>query len=937
MSSPRTSGRERGGLAVIYKPSLKLKLNKKTESYQTIECMELTLQTEEELLRFVNVYRPPYSKKHQYTELAFLMEFEEFAQDLVTQPGVPIMAGDFNMHVEKADDRYANQFRLLLEGVNLYQHVPMEPTHRCGGTLDLIITPDDIKEKVKDIQIFDHGTDSDHFLVESSISFSPIHEVGYKTLQYRKHRNIDVETFRADLQMTGVNNLPSETPDITPDEALQALNQTMTILMDKHCPVIIRKVKNNARESTWFDEELRVLKREKRSSERDWCRDRKPEDKKKYNVARLKMDKMMKVKRVAYHSDSLKSCKEDSKKLWKKINNLLGKPNEKLPEYDNAKVMADTFKDFFTKKVTDIRQGIEDDLEKTRQPTSTQEACEPSYNGKKFERFQALSKEELYATMKKMSKKFCSLDPIPVWLLLECFDDIKSVLMFIVNGSLTSGIFPDSCKMAVVRPTIKNHNGDINDTKEYRPVSNLYFISKLIEKIVADQTNSHLEEQALHCPAQSGYRPHHSCETLMTKMFDDIISEIEEKKTVALILLDLSAAFDTIDHAILLKKLHTDYGFDDVVLSWFQSYLSNRSFSVLIEYQFSEAGFLWFGVPQGSILGPLLFILYTKDLSMIAKRHGLEIQLYADDSQLYFGFRPLQDEVQKKDLTGRIEACLCDIRDWMRSNFMKLNSGKTKIILLGTKDLLKKSGSLQIDVGENQLLSSADGSKGVKSLGVKIDENLTMRQQIAQVRQSCFYTISNLGRLKSILPVDVRLMLVKQLILSKVDYHNALYVNLPACDVKRLQSVVNAAVRFVYGAGKRVPARKLLIQAHVLPVRYRIRYKICLMTFKALNSLAPDYLSELIKMYVPTRGNTTAVVQIDGSVPRRTNDTLLLHQPPYNYKKSVLSKRSYTYAAPECWNELPYDVRCCEKLETFKTKLKTFYFAIFINDPYEIV
>ena len=156
----------------------------------------------------------------------------------------------------------------------------------------------------------------------------------------------------------------------------------MTILMDKHCPVIIRKVKNNARESTWFDEELRVLKREKRSSERDWCRDRKPEDKKKYNVARLKMDKMMKVKRVAYHSDSLKSCKEDSKKLWKKINNLLGKPNEKLPDYDNAKVMADTFKDFFTKKVTDIRQGIEDDLEKTRQPTSTQEACEPSYNGK---------------------------------------------------------------------------------------------------------------------------------------------------------------------------------------------------------------------------------------------------------------------------------------------------------------------------------------------------------------------------------------------------------------------------------------------------------------------------------------------------------------------------------------------------------------------------
>ena len=941
MSSPRTSGRERGGLAVIYKPSLKLKLNKKTESYQTIEHMELTLQTEEELLRFVNVYRPPYSKKHKYTELSFLMEFEEFAENLVTQPGVPIMAGDFNMHVEKADDRYASQFKLLLEGVNLYQHVPMNPTHRSGGTLDLIITPEDIREKVKDIQIFDHGTDSDHFLVESTVSFSPVHEVVYKTLQYRKYSNIDVDRFRADLQMTGVNTLPTETPYITPEEALQTLNGTMTILMDKHCPVIKRKVKNNAKESTWFDEELRVIKRKKRKCERDWCASRDPEDKKifklQYNAARVEMDKMMKLKRVAYHSQSLKSCKDDSKKLWKKINNLLGKPNEKLPEYDNAKAMADTFKDFFSKKVEDIRKGIEDDLEQTHQPLPPLEASKPSYNGKKFERFQTLSEEELYATMNKMSKKFCSLDPVPVWLLLECFEDIKSVLLFIVNGSLTSGIFPESCKMAVVRPTIKNHNGDTDDTKEYRPVSNLSFISKLIERIVADQTNSHLEEEALHCPVQSGYRKHHSCETLMTKMFDDIITEIEEKKTVALILLDLSAAFDTIDHAILLKKLQTDYGFNGVVLSWFKSYLSNRSFSVLIEYQLSESGFLWFGVPQGSILGPLLFILYTKYLSQIAKRHGLEIQLYADDSQLYFGFRPLQDELQTKDLTVRIENCLSDIRDWMRTNFMKLNSEKTKIVLLGTKDLLRKSGSFQIDVGDEKSLSSSDGSKGVKSLGVRIDENLNMRQQIAQVRQSSFYAISNLGRLKNILSVDVRLMLIKQLILSKVDYHNALYVNLPACDVKRLQSVVNAAVRFVYGAGKRVPARQLLIQAHILPVRYRIRYKICLMTFKALNGLAPGYLSDLIKMYTPSRGNTTAVVPSDGSVPRRTNDTLLLHQPPYNYRKSVLSKRSFTYAAPECWNELPYEVRCCEKLDTFKTKLKTFFFSMFINDPYEVV
>lgn len=935
MSAPRTSGRQRGGLAVIYKPSLKLKLNKKTESFETIEYMELTLQTEEELLRFVNVYRPPYSKKHQYTELAFLLEFEEFAENLVIQPGVPIMVGDFNMHVEKHGDRYADQFMMLLEGVNLHQHVPLEPTHRSGGTLDLIITPDDIKDKVKSVDIFDHGTDSDHFLVEASISFAPVHEAKYKRLQYRKYRDIDVKKFRADLQMTGIDNLNFETPE----EACQTLHETLTKLMDEHCPVIRRKVKTTAKISTWFDKELTDIKRMKRRLERKWCKTRDPSDKESYKATRDKMTKMMKFKRVAYHSKSLKSCKEDCKKLWQKINDLLGKPKEKLPEYDDATTMANIFKDFFSEKITAIRKDIEKDLEKDLDEdtcTLPSEENEPSYNGQKFERFQPLSEEDLFATMNKMSKKFCSLDPVPVWLMLECFEDIKSVLMFIVNGSLSMGLFPESCKIAVVRPTIKDHTGDADDTKKYRPVSNLSFISKLIEKIVATQMNSHLDGEGLHCTAQSGYRPQHSCETLMTKMFDDILSSMEEKKTIALILLDLSAAFDTIDHTILLKKLRTEYGFDGVVLSWFESYLSNRSFSVLIEYQLSESGFLWFGVPQGSILGPILFILYTKDLEKIARRHGLSIQLYADDSQLYFGFRPIQTDIEKKDMTTRISDCLSDIRDWMKNNFMKLNSDKTQMIILGTKSQLKKGSLLEIDVGEEKSLTSSDGIKGVKSLGVKIDENLNMRQQIAQVRQSCFYTISNLGRLKNVLSVDIRLMLVKQLILSKVDYHNTLYVNLPACDIKRLQSVVNAAVRFVYSAGKRVPARPLLIQAHILPVRYRIKYKICLMTYKALHGLAPEYLSELVQLYTPSRGNL-AEVQTDEVAPRRTNDTLLLHQPPYNYKKSVLSKRSFSYASPECWNELPYSVRCCEKLDTFKTKLKTFYFSTFVNDPCEIV
>ena len=306
-----------------------------------------------------------------------------------------------------------------------------------------------------------------------------------------------------------------------------------------------------------------------------------------------------------------------------------------------------------------------------------------------------------------------------------------------------------------------------------------------------------------------------------------IIHLIEEKNTVALILLDLSAAFDTIDHDILLKRLESDFGIKGVVLEWFRSYLKERSFTVLIGDKSSSKGYLWFGVPQGSILGPILFILYTKALQRIAKKYGILIQLYADDSQLYIGFRA-NDPLSVSDAVRRIEECLREIKEWMRDNFMKLNNSKTELILLGTVQMLKKVGPLQADVGDSVALMSSQ--EAVTSLGVKLDENLNLKKQIAKVKQAGFYTISNLGRLKNILSHDVKMMLVKQLVLSRVDYHNALYANLPDCDIKKLQSVLNAAVRFIYNAGRRVEARPLLIRAHILPVRYRIIYKVCLLT-----------------------------------------------------------------------------------------------------------
>ena len=969
LSCPRTCGRERGGLAVIFKPTLKIKVNNKTDKYNSFEYMELTLETEEELIRFVNVYHPPYSKGHPYTELYFINEFEDFLEDLVTKPGVPVMVGDFNMRLNNLEERYPCMFKNYIQDVNLFQHVPMVPTHRRGGTLDLVITPEDIRNKISEVEILDHGTESDHFLVEFKLKFTPIHEARFRDLYYRKFEDIDIEKFKEDLLKA---NIHDEATFQNLDEVSERVQKILEDLMNKHCPLKKKRVEVNTTRSTWYDDELEKLKQRRRQLERRWCRIREPAEKLAarvdYNEAKKEHEKLVKTKRLLFHSKALMENKGDSKKLWGKINDLLGKPNTVLPDHSDPQTLAEDFKTFFTDKVDNIRDKIkkdrahdglvdrEDDsllIPTTTETTDDDESllmtedaelydCLPSEDqedvqSRCFVEFQCLSEEELYKTLKTMSKKFCSLDPIPVWLLLKCFEELKLSLMFIVNSSLTIGVFPSLYKKAVVKPTLKNHSGDKDLLQEYRPVSNLPFMSKVLERVALNQFNVWLEEEMLHCTAQSGYRPKHSCETLMVRMFNDILGEMELKKTVVLLLLDLSAAFDTIDHSILLKKLKEDYKIGGTVLCWFRSYLENRSFTVSVGDKNSSPGFLWFGVPQGSILGPILFILYTKELSNIARKHGLQIQLYADDSQLYIGFKPANSNI-KKDTGLKIEACLKEIMGWMSTNFMKLNKEKTQMILLGTNNVLKKADSLQIRVGisDADVIDSSSCSDGVKSIGVVLDENLNMQKHIAKVRQSTFYTISNLGRIKNLLTRDLKIMLVKQLVLSKIDYHNALYVNLPDIDIKRLQGAVNAAVRFIYGAGKRVAARPLLIQAHILPVRYRITYKICLLTFKAIHGLAPEYLSSLIEFSVPSRGDNTIITSAD-QTPRKSNDHFLLKAPPYNYTKSMLSQRSFSYAAPQLWNSLPYSLRTCTSTEGFKKRLKTHLFTLFVEDPNEVV
>ena len=207
---------------------------------------------------------------------------------------------------------------------------------------------------------------------------------------------------------------------------------------------------------------------------------------------------------------------------------------------------------------------------------------------------------------------------MPTACLIDCLDVLLPHITHVMNISLSSGHFPPIFKSAIVRPLLKKPSLDQNCLKNYRPVSNLSFLSKVLEKIVLSQLLDHLTHNHLLNPHQSTYRQSHSTETALLRIVNDILLGLDNDKVALLAPSDMSAAFDTIDHSILLSRLQTSFGISDTVLSWFQSYLLDRSQTVCVKGASSKPSVLSFGVPQGSVLGPILFVLYASPVSDVS-------------------------------------------------------------------------------------------------------------------------------------------------------------------------------------------------------------------------------------------------------------------------------------------------------------------------------
>ena len=522
-----------------------------------------------------------------------------------------------------------------------------------------------------------------------------------------------------------------------------------------------------------------------------------------------------------------------------------------------------------------------------------------------LESLASVSEEELRKIVLHMSNATCQLDPIPTVLLKQCLDELLPNLVKIVNLSLQDATVPPDLKTAIVKPLLKKMSLNPDEFKNYRPVSNLSFLSKIIEKVVAIRLDEYLSRNNLTEPMQSAYRKYHSTETALLCIQNDLLCGLDKKAVTALVLLDLSAAFDTISHSILLSRLEKRYAIRGRALQWFKSYLMGRGQCVKIGVNLSKRKVLSYGVPQGSILGPILFTLYTAPLGDIARKEGVGHHFYADDSQLYFSLK-------SNSSIETLERCIQKYRTWMIANDLKINDSKTEIVVIASRQNLSKTSSLALHVGENTVKSS----DAVNNLGVIFDSTLSMKNFVNNKCSTCMFYLKSIAKIRKFLTVQATQSLVQALVVSRLDYCNSLLYGISKQNINKLQKVQNAAARLIVRKRRYDHIRPTLMELHMLPIEFRIKFKILVNVFNAYSGNSPNYLSKLIKPCVPSRS-------------LRSSSKLLLQEKKLN---NSFGSRAFSNCGPKLFNSLPEQLKKSPSVEVFKRGLKTILFKQAFSD-----
>ena len=709
------------------------------------------------------------------------------------------------------------------------------------------------------------------------------------TISSRKLKDVDIQSITKDIMnSTLVQNTDAHYDVIS---LVDMYNSTLSDIIDKHAPVTTRQVQLRSR-PPWFNSSILKAKRERRKKERLWLSDKSTANMQQLQLARNNVTRLCSEAKKEYYHAKIEGNAGNQKALYQVTNHLLGKSKQKsLPEHKDPKALANEFAKFFKEKIDKIRQLFTRNIDDVKFGSTDQS----------LRQLVPVSEDQVKKIIMEGNNKSCTLDPIPTTILKSCIDSLIPIITRIINASMATAVFPPQFKTASVVPVLKKPELATDELANYRPVSNLPYLGKITEKVVVRQFKEYMEAKKLNPPLQSAYRKHHSTETAIVKIMNDILLSLDNDLCVLLVMLDLSAAFDTVDHKLLFNRFEQSFGIQGEAREWLRSYFTGRFQAVRIDGVNSDPTALETGMPQGSVIGPFCFPPYTSPLFTIANKYKCQMHMYADDTQLYMSCEVLESEAA----TFHMEDCVAEVKEWMTTNFLKLNDSKTEVVLLR-----KQSRNEEVDHIKTIRIGNSNVKvvPTAKNIGCFIDSNLTMEAQVASITRKGYGSIHEIARILPNLTKEGAEILINSQVTSKLDNFNAVLYGISPTLIRKLQLVQNSAARLITRTKTSEHITPVLKKLHWLPVAFRIEYKILLLCFKSLHHLAPAYLCELITRKIPTR-------------ELRPSSIRELVEPKANSK--TYGDRAFSIIAPRLWNKLPSDIRKLDKLETFKTKLKT--------------
>ena len=874
-----------GGVSIYVRDSLNY-VNKSTIVCDEIEavCLEINKPNSKPFV-VISCYRPP-----SYNPTKFFEYIETIINGLDSGDRELYILGDLNCNMLSSKNTVPNaQFLSLCELYQLEQLIknPTRITMQSRTLIDVILT--NTSQRIVSNGVLHLGI-SDHSLVYAIRKISIPNKATHEIKELRNFKNFNVNNFNADLERTlwvNVNNSGD------PNEMWTYWKSKFIAIVDKHAPLKRKRIRN--KKSTWLNVEIKksMMARDKLKSVA--IKTNNSEDWKNYKKAKNKINNDIKATKSQYYKERLRENSSNSAAVWKTINDVMGrdikqsninsiKINSTSSTTSNPQEMSETFNTFFI----EIGESLAEKL-----PDSSKSYRDYLVQAQSSFQLRLVTPIEVLGLLKNLSaNKATGLDKIPCRLVKMAAPFINDSLSSMFNASIISSIFPSDWKLAKIIPIHKGNEKD--ELNNYRPISILSSISKVLERLIYNQVYDYLSSNNLLSECQSGFRRFHSTTTSLLEASTEWFTNMDQGKLNSVVFLDLSKAFDTVNHSILLEKL-TCYGFHTDTIKWFSSYLFERKQQCLVNGQLSSPKIIKCGVPQGSILGPLLFLMYINDLPNCLKYS--KPRMFADDTYITTTGNSLTQVI------NFVNSDLSYISEWLLANKLSLNITKTEHMFIGSDDMLNKiSDAVAVHFGNNPIKRVHKS----KSLGIIIDERLSWTDHIDVLSRKVSSAIGGLRQARPFVDLKTAKTIYNSLIEPLFDYCDVVWDTIGAVPSTRLQKLNNRAARVITQTGYEVRSSDIRNQLGWSTLDERRQNHKSIMMYKVLNGIAPAYL----KRYFSYGADTSRYFL------RGSGVNLSLPKPNTDYMKKI-----FKLSGAKLWNSLPVQLKLLPTLSTFKRGL----------------